>query len=214
MPRKPAHLEMAGGKGLRQTLWERIREIGKGKPFELADLLHAGDGVTTSRDYIVGLQKAGYLGVITQSSTLGEKTTWKLVKDAGIDAPRVDKHGRPITLGLAQLQMWQTLRRHKGDINARELASYASTPAVGVEERSANLYLRALRKAGYLILTAEAVVAQRNGGRALARYRLDPSRNTGPKSPMIQKTQAIYDPNLAEVVWVAPVDPEAAIYGR
>ena len=45
------------------------------------------------------------------------------------------------------------------------------------------------------------------------RYRL--IRNTGPRPPMVQRIDAIYDPNLGAVVWTRQdITEEEAIYGK
>lgn len=36
---------------------------------------------------------------------------------------------------------------------------------------------------------------------------------TGPRPPMVQSADAIYDPNLDKIVWIKPIDEETAIYG-
>lgn len=207
MARKPAQLEMAGGKGLRQRVWERIRLLGKGVAFDILDISHGGECTTTVREYVLSLEAGKFITAVKRPKQikLGDRVTWILVNDVGVDAPRIDRNGQPIKMGMAQQQMWQTLRRNPGDINARELSSYASTSEVEVHERAANLYLRALRIAGYLEATTEG------GPGRLARYRL--VTNTGPKAPMIQRTKAIYDPNLDEITWVKPINEETAIYG-
>lgn len=217
MSRKPAHLELAGGKGLRQRLWDRIRQRGD-KPFCLDDLITGAEvnSLCTAREYITGLFHAGYLDLRRAAVTAGRTENrmpalYSLVRDAGIEAPRVRKDGTPVTMGLAQEQMWRTLRMHKGDTNARELAAHASTPEIPVKEVAAADYLGHLHRANYLQCTQEAKRTLRNGGRIQARYRL--ISNTGPRPPMVCRTDAIYDPNLGETVWVRPVNEEDAIYG-
>jgi hypothetical protein len=132
------------------------------------------------------------------------------VRDNGIDAPRVRRDGSAVTQGLAQEQMWRTLRMHKGDINARELAAHATTEAIPVAETAAKDYLRQLHGASYLACIAEGKGIG-NGG-IQARFRL--ISNTGPKPPMVCRTDSLFDPNLNAIVWVKPVNEEDAIYAR
>jgi len=212
MPRKPAPLELAGGKGLRQRVWDRIRK--HGADFALTDLVFGGECTDTVRCYVIGLERAGYL-TITNSAVVngplaGRKSIhYRLARDAGADAPRVRKDGTPVTMGLAQEQMWRTLRMLKGDINARELAAHASTPAVPVRETAAADYLRHLHYASYLRETRRGHGTGRGG--IQSRYQL--ISNTGPRPPMVCRADAIYDPNLGKTVWVRPVTEEDAIYG-
>jgi len=218
MARKPAHLELAGGKGLRQRMWDRIREIPADRPFSLLDILYGAEihSESTAREYITGLFHAGYLNLRRAAVTTGPASQrtpalYSLASDAGAEAPRVRKDGTPVTMGLAQEQMWRTLRMMKADTNARELAAHASTPEIPARETAAHDYLRNLHLAGYL----ECVKAGKGVGRGgiQARYRLLPNRNTGPRPPMVCRADAVYDPNLGKTVWVKPVTEEDAIYG-
>ncbi|WP_234086787.1 hypothetical protein [Azonexus sp. R2A61] len=210
MARKPAHLELAGGKGLRQLLWERIHAL-EGGEFTLNEIVFGGESIDTARDYILALERATYLAV-TQDSPPGKRRAkrWKLVRDNGAEAPRLRRDGGPVTMGLAQEQMWRTLRTLKGDTNARELSAYASTEHIPVSEVAAKDYLLHLFLASYLQRTAEG--KGRGKGGTQARYRL--ISNTGPRPPMVQRTDAMYDPNLGAVVWIKPVNEETAFYGQ
>lgn len=219
MARKPV-TTYAGGIGPRQMIWNAIRSMAHSKRPVFTDLqvivfVEEAHAVTlhpdTVRDYRKNLIAAGILRVVG-SKRVGRHTvhSFELITDEGLDAPRVRRDGSRVTQGLAQEQMWRTLRMTKGDINGRELAAHASTSTVPVVESAAKDYLAHLHAAEYLLCT-EAGKGIGCGGK-LARYRL--IRNTGPKPPMVQKTDAIYDPNLDEVVWVRPVNEETAIYGR
>jgi hypothetical protein len=218
MARKPAHLELAGGKGLRQRIWDRIRARNAAKCyFALGDLVIGDECTATARDYVIGLERAGYLKVAQAAVGKGPQALrtpilYALARDAGAEAPRVRRDGTLVTTGLAQEQMWRTLRLLTGDTNARELAAHASTPTVPVNETAAADYLKNLHHAGYLRRTAEARIALRNGGRLRARYLL--VSNTGPRPPMVCRADALYDPNLGRTVWVRPVSEEDAIYGQ
>ena len=208
MARKPAHLELVGGKGLRQRVWERIRAR-RGKDFELKDVTVGDEINATVRDYIIGLERAGYIE-LTQEARSHTPKRWKLVRDNGVEAPRVRRDGSAVTMGLAQEQMWRALRMLKSDTNARELAAFASTPQIRVSEIAAGDYLRNLCQASYLECTQEGKGKGRGG--ALSRFRL--VSNTGPRPPMVQRVDAIYDPNLGAVIWIKPINEETAIYGK
>lgn len=207
MARKPAPLELAGGKGLRQRLWERLRAART--PFAVADLLHGGDDPSTAREYLTGLFHAGYLDLRRAAVPRKLPALYSLARDAGADAPRVRKDGTPVTMGLAQEQMWRTLRMRAGDTNARELAAHASTGAIPVRESAAAHYLQHLCRAGYLRATRAGKGLGKGG--IQARYQL--IRNTGPRPLMICRTDAVYDPNLDQTVWTRGVTEEDAIYG-
>lgn len=208
MSRKPAHIELVGGKGLRQRVWDRIRKL-RGADFCLDEITFGDECRTTVRDYVAGLEHAGYL-VMTQQNTNRTPKRWKLARDAGAEAPRVRRDGTPVTMGLAQEQMWRTLRMLKTDFNARELAAHAATIAVPVNEKAAADYLGNLHRASYLRCTRPGKGTGRGGMQA--RYQL--VSNTGPLPPMVCRADAVYDPNLGKVVWVRPVTEEDAIYGN
>lgn len=209
MARKPAPLELAGGRGLRQRVWERIRAW-KGE-FTLSDIVVGAECTATVRDYTIGLERAGYIVVAQPHRSGGQNAPrrWRLARDVGAEAPRVRRDGTPVTMGLAQEQMWRTLRTLRGDINARELAAHAGTALIPVREAAAGDYLRNLHAAGYLECVKPGRGTWRGG--IQARYRL--VRDTGPRAPMVCRTAALYDPNLGKVVWVRPVTEEDAIYG-
>lgn len=212
MTRKSVQIALKGGKGLRQRVWDRLRLLDT--DFCLLDVTVGDESKETVRDYLIGLERAGYLEVTNKGAKVGNVCTakkWKLAKNAGIEAPRVRRDGTAVTMGLAQEQMWRTLRMLKGDTNARELAAHASTDAIKVAEVAAGDYLRNLHRASYLQCTVVGKGLGRKGVGTLSRYRL--ISNTGPKPPMVQRTDAIYDPNLQEVVWIKPIDEETAIYG-
>lgn len=216
MARKPAPIELAGGKGLRQRIWDRMRKIQADGAFSINDLL-VGDelhSLATAREYLTGLFHAGYLD-LSVPRTSNRPALYRLVHDIGAEAPRVRKDGTPVTMGLAQEQMWRTLCMLGGDTNARELAAHASTDAVPVRESAAYDYLHKLHKAGYLRQTAagKGIGRGRGGTGVQSRFRL--VKNTGPRPPMVCRTHAIYDPNLGRVVWHdATVTEEDAIYGN
>lgn len=219
MPRKPAHIELVGGKGPRQRVWEAIRRLADlpAGVFTEKMVWHETEGFETDvdtetvRDYRRGLVAAGYLELV-KKATHREPATYRLARDNGSEAPRVRRDGTAVTQGLAQEQMWRTLRQLKGDTNGRELAAHASTPAIPVAEVAARDYLLNLHNAGYLARTKEGRVTGRNVSRTQARYRL--VKNTGPRPPMVCRTNCLYDPNIGEIVRVEPVTDEDAIYGR
>ena len=213
MPRKPIHLEMRGGKGPRQRIWEVIRGDGLvvvGGTFTITQVcLAARVEEHQARDYCTGLERAGYIARDPAPVPRGGTVTWHFVRDNGAEAPRVRRDGSPVTQGLGQEQMWRALRMLRGsDINARELAAHASTPAVAVKESTAGAYLRALAAAGYLTVTAQG--KGKGQGGVLARYRL--SRDAGPKPPMVTRCDGVFDPNVG-TLWVQPVTEEGLIYG-
>ncbi|WP_374499129.1 hypothetical protein [Zoogloea sp.] len=212
MSRKPVHLEMVGGKGPRQRVWEAIRRhLLTTSPFTTADLSRAAKvemGIVT--EYVKCLRAAGYIASEGAEARTGKSVRYSAIRDNGAEAPRLRRDGTPVTAGLRQEQMWRVLRMLKGtDINYRELAANASTTALPVDPTAANSYLQDLHGAKYLQRTAEGKGRGRGG--IPARYRL--VSDTGPKPPMVTRVNGIFDPNLGQLIWIEPINEETAIYG-
>jgi hypothetical protein len=183
--RRPAHLEFAGGKSPRQRIWEKIRayHAGQAEPFTLNRLVADMPGTIhkdTTRTYVMSLAAGGYLQQIG--------VYFHLIKDNGVEAPRVRKDGSEVTQGRAQENMWRTLRSLNHTVSCFELASMASTPEHPVSNTFATDYLLNLHKAGYL-------------NKIGLKYHLNPAMNTGPRPPMIQRIKQVYDPNVGKVMW-------------
>jgi hypothetical protein len=205
MSRKPVHLELKGGKGPRQRIWEAICAL-EGQPFSTTDVLPAGAHRTTAEIYLRSLALAGYIeqgDAASSEVTNRPRQMWRLVRHAGLDAPRLDREGNAVTQGRGNEAMWQMIRHFLPEFDHRELAAHASSQEHPISQESARRYADALHQAGYLIVAKEPT---RHRPR---RYRLDPARNTGPKSPMIQRTSAVYDQNLNQIVWLQEPDWEA-----
>lgn len=184
--RLPAHLEYAGGKSPRQRIWEKIRayRAGQAEPFTLKRLTSDLPGTIhkdTIRTYVNSLAAGGFLQQ--------DGAYYHLIRDNGVEAPRVRKDGSPVTQGRAQENLWRTLRTLNYPISYERLAFLANTEEHPVSPVAARDYLGNLHKAGYL--------DRLNGGQ----YFLRKGMNTGPRPPMIQRLRQIYDPNLGRVVW-------------
>lgn len=202
MARLPAQQEMSGGKSPRQKVWAQIRK--QSDRFTQAQIAERGrvseDAV---KDYVKVLLKAGFIAVIDSEpvGTMCKRNVYALIKDNGVEAPRITKKGEIVTQGGVNEAMWGTLRRVlKGQsFNYRELASFASTKTQEVSEETAKTYVFMLAGARYL----ECVTAPVLGRRAQpGRYRFRPEMDTGPRAPMIQRTKQVYDPNKNLVMWV------------
>lgn len=182
--RKPAHLEYVGGKSPRQRIWENIRANKTG--FTVKDLVGSLPGTIhadSTRCYVKALAAGRFLQF---DEALNHYT---LIKDNGVEAPRVRKDGSLVTQGRAQENMWRTLRTLAYPVNHHELAGIASTKEHPVNPIAARDYLLNLKLAGYL-------------DKSQGKYRLLPAMNTGPRPPMIQRIKQIYDPNVGKVMWI------------
>ena len=214
MPRKPV-TEYIGGKGPRQLIWEAIRARA-GSEWTRYQIARAADVEdSTVKTYLQALEKAGIIGRASEEriSNVASEISYLLVRDEGLEAPRLRRDGSRVTQGFAQEAMWRALRIVPGDLNAIELAWHASTVDNPVAPSSAEHYLSSLNLAGYLICTQIGRGLGKPGKGMPARYRLKPARNTGPRPPMICRTKVVYDPNEDKVVWAPFVTDEDAIYG-
>ena len=190
MSRKPIDKQQPSE--CRQAVWEWIRAWGSAG-FTICDIAFDVRLQESSiRDYLRGLFRAGYLerdpmgpgGPITRMTPIG----YRLLRDTGVDAPRVRRDGTPVTQGIGRLHMWNAMQVLKS-FSAVDLAFTASTPEHKVAEGEALRYCQALCLAGYLV--------KRTDGK----YSLIAAMWTGPHPPQIQRTKQVYDPNLRRVVW-------------
>lgn len=197
MPRKPVHLELAGGKSQRQRIWEAIRDT-KGKQFTQPDVSYGGMETSTVREYLTGLANAGYLEIAHKGSAPCISSKFRLVRDTGAEAPRVRKNGEEVTQGHGNEAMW-------GAMQALGTFSYALLAEMsGATIQTVKSYCLALSRAGYLTLESEGKKSGR--GATCAKFRLLKSRVHGPRPPMITRLKAVYDPNIHEIVWQQNAD--------
>ncbi|MGD9949877.1 MAG: hypothetical protein AB7U29_15560 [Desulfobulbus sp.] len=169
----------------RQALWEIIREM---RTITLRGLRNETVlSMDTVREYVLGLEKAGFLQRLPREEGPWAPNTWELIKDVGIEAPRVRKDGTLVTQGDGRRNMWEAMRILR-TFTPRELAVAASLPECPVKESTALDYAKHLCKAGYL----------KQNGKA---YRFLPAAYTGPMAPQIQRTKLVWDPNLKVVRW-------------
>lgn len=175
----------------REAIWEAIRRL---KTFSVREVRsETRCSMEQVRDYVTGLSAAGYL-------EQRENAAFVLVRDCGVEAPRVRRDGSEITQGKGREQMWLVMKV-LDDFSSRDLALHASTEEVQVSESDAKSYIHYLHKAGYLTKQQGEMPRSRNGGGAPARYQLLPSKFSGPRPPMIQRVKQVYDQNLKKVVW-------------
>ncbi len=194
MSRQPAN--MIQGRG-QDAIWIGIRTLACFTTAELSGWLSKSakdvHAVTVS-SYLKRLQLGGYL-TVEKAKQKGQPDTWTLIKNTGVEAPRLNKDGKPVTQGQNRENLWRTMKVLR-EFNFRELTAAATTEVVQIKERDAAEYCRHLTKAGYLRVAKAA-----NNGGGLTRYRLIPSRNTGPRPPQVQRSKQIFDPNLGQIVW-------------
>lgn len=202
--RKPIHLVSTAKRvGGRQGIWQAMRKLGQFTLLAVAD--EAKADVQTVRTYAQCLTAGGYLAVIgtappkrsnTSNHQAGQRRAniFELVRDVGIEAPRVRRDGSPCTQGAAREQMWRAMKMLAA-FNPRELALAATTDEQAVSDVDAADYVKNLLRAGYLMVVEPATK------RSQARYRFVRTRNSGPLPPQVQRLNSVWDANLRMVVW-------------
>nr|WP_314587082.1 hypothetical protein [uncultured Pseudomonas sp.] len=205
MSRKPVHLSMAGGKEPRQNMWESIRTLRAGFTASQVAARTSNDDRAVEA-YLEGLGRAGIIEVVELNTVNYRKSLYRLVKDEGLEHPRVNIKGDRTKANYALENIWRSLRILGGEVTAEHLASSASVAGTQVSAGYAARYLVALAQAGYVVHTKGVT------GRP-ATFALVPGRYTGPKHPIVQRHESmqVYDPNLDEVVYARtsgnPEDP-------
>jgi len=190
--RKPVQMELIGGKPPRQRVWEQIR-IHRER-FQIHSIAHRAEvDHEITRAYLKCLEKGGYVVKLTDEQF--EHADYQLIRDTGIEAPRLNRDGKPVTQGMGQEAMWRCLRM-LGPMDARQLAVHASSSGVEVKVSAAKRYVSALKKAGYLQVVQPC---DKHRGK-LEVLQLIPRMNTGPRPPQIQRVKTVYDPNLNKVM--------------
>lgn len=189
-----ADLVMVGGKPPRQHIWEAIRAI-NASPKELTTYAVArksNQDDQTVRGYFRDMEKAGIVSKIRNVGRFDAE--WELLKDEGVEAPRITRSGKVSKYAAGAENVWRALRI-LGEFTAAEASVAASVNGVSISEFGAHVYLSGLAKAGY--------VTRRGGTPGVkTRFSLVPTRYTGPKHPIYQRDfHQVYDPNLDQVVW-------------
>jgi len=195
MGRKPAHI---GHYGTQDAIWQTIREM---ECFTIKDLICRVDqrlkvNDLTVKSYVQRLERGGYLDRIDVGQRAGarQEHAYTLIRNTGVEAPRLRRDGTPTAQGKGREQLWRTIKILR-EFDWRDLSIAASTEKCPVAEGTAKAYCVILAQAGYLAV----VRPSRPGTRA--RYKLIGSKNTGPRPPQVQKLKQLYDPNLDKVVW-------------
>lgn len=196
--RPATRMESAGGRGAFQRIWEAIRT--RRENFTVF-LIHSDTLATIGaiQHYVHALVRGGYVERINQRERNVEKQHFRLIKDCGIEYPRLTAKGQPIKRDLCTEAMWRTMRII-GDFSCRELASLASTPERPIAHSTASVYVGQLAQAGYVVK-----VEERNKQQG-PRYRFQAHRYTGPRPPVVGRHHYVYDANLGEVVWQEEID--------
>lgn len=187
MANKPINLRMKGKSSTgRQAMWEAMRARKDGFTYrEVADSFCDLQG-KTFRTYLQGLVKAGFVEMSDKARY--EAATFKLIKDVGVNAPKINRNGEFVEQGSGTEQMWRAMRMLK-NFSYIDLVAAASTEECPVSFNTAKTYAIALCKAGYLRRKSKG------------QYQFLMACFSGPKAPMIQRLKTVFDPNTQKIVW-------------
>lgn len=207
MARPQVHLvSSAGFQNARDRVWAAIRTLAaqpRARPEDQGVFVSSDIEFITKlnpesvKKVLGGLITAGYVapaaGARRAKNGYGQlcSVRLRLVRDVGVEPPRINNAGAPLKAGLGQEQLWRSMRMLR-DWSVDELAAQASTAQAKVARGTALNYARTLLLAGYLV---------RAGKRGKERYRLLPTRSTGPRPPVVQGSGAVFDVNLGRIVW-------------
>lgn len=166
----------------REKMWAAMRQEKSFTQAKVASL--AACGKSKVQDYLKGLIAAGFV-VKRGDSVKFTRAVYDLVRDTGVDAPRVRKDGTELPAS-GRNRMWNAMRILKV-FTVDELVSAASLPEAPIAVSEAAYYCRWLAQGGYL--------AQRGDG-----WQFIPAKFTGAKAPQVLRIKALFDPNLGTVV--------------
>ena len=171
----------------REKLWAAMREL---HTFGVSDLAHAA-GVDRHAyrmdDYLSSLVRAGILG--KDKPARFAAATYTLLRDLGVDAPRVRKDGSTLP-DTAQERMWRAMKVLRM-FSVQDLVVHASLPNDAIAPSAAAAYCQWLARGKYLI-------SMTRSGNDVVRYRF--VTDTGAKAPQILRVKQLYDCNLGKIV--------------
>ena len=182
-------LALVGVLTTREKLWAAMREL---HTFSVSDLAHAA-GVDRHAyrmdDYLGSLVRAGILG--KDKPARFAAATYTLLRDLGVDAPRVRKDGSMLP-DTAQERMWRAMKVLR-TFSVQDLVVHASLPndAIAPSAAAAAVYCQWLARGKYLVGMARS-------GNDVVRYRF--VYDSGAKAPQILRVKQLYDCNLGKIV--------------
>ncbi|MHC1792046.1 hypothetical protein [Solidesulfovibrio sp.] len=180
----------------RDLVWAALRALRETDAGELSRKSDQPQGLV--EDYLKALGKAGIVEAVNErmGPLARMRRVYRLVKDLGLEAPRVRKDGTILPASGRQ-RMWRAMGILK-DFSPRDLAATASLSEAPVALAEAVYYCRWLEKGGYL----------KDCGHG--RYVALPAMRHGPRAPMIQRVRRLLDPNTGEILCeTVPVEEKA-----
>ncbi|WP_299378613.1 hypothetical protein [uncultured Kiloniella sp.] len=172
----------------RQAQWEAIKKL---QIFTIAEVSKKSkEKLDTCRLYISLLVKAKIVEEVVNQPF--ETSKFQLKKDVGFHHPRIRKDGTRIPDGNTQDAIWRLMRLFK-KFSFIELDTALRNAGLETHLGTIKGYIQSLAKAGYLKRLDQP------NPRQIKTYLL--VKNSGPKPPIVQKVNRIFDPNLKEITW-------------
>ena len=190
-------LKLAGSKRIlhgNDHYWKVVRELTEADSkahFTIADIDGKSNRVSyhTVRNFVKLLVNAGIAKKIGERFPNMENIYCLLRRP--VDTPVLSKSGKT-TRGQVQQNLWNTMTTVlKRGFTTNELALYASTDDLPITLGSARAYVKALNRAGLLVV---------KGNKARPTYRVKPSFNTGPKAPKVLQSKVVFDANTETII--------------
>lgn len=186
------------------AIWQAIRAL-KARPFsrselcmQLVNMDMSGINDETVLSYLQRLTRGGYIKAEaipnSHSGAVTSTQEYTLLRDVGNEAPHLRRDGTPTQQGSGNDKLWRSMKVLK-EFTYIDLLASANVGGAEIKTTTAKSYLKHLHTAGYLVIK---VPGRPN---TPARYQLLPSKNTGPRAPMVQRTHQVFDPNLRQIVW-------------
>lgn len=204
MARKPAILEIVGGKSQRQRVWEAVRARSLRIGFTADELSRATKvEYEPVRYYLKGWLAAGYIEILSGFTPGGRgvKNVYRMSRDNGVEAPRVRPNGAEITQGRGSEALWAAMTA-LDTFTAAFAAEIAQVSPV-----TAKTTCGLLGRAGYLV-AIDPGKGLGKGGRPTV-WRVAAVHRHKPRAPQITRLKAIYDPNVHQIVWAEGADDAA-----
>lgn len=171
----------------RECIWAAMRHLKEFSQLEVVRLSICDKGKV--QDYLKGLTRAGFVERLNPGCNAREQAVYKLIKDTGVDAPRVRKDGTVLPPS-GRTRMWNAMQILRV-FTDHELVDAASLPEAPIALEEAKTYCRWLANGGYL--------KSRQGG-----WMMIPAKFTGAKAPQILRVKKLFDPNIGAVVYEGP----------
>ncbi|WP_024278024.1 hypothetical protein [Xanthobacter sp. 126] len=174
--------------------WPAISKLDTiGSPWMVAEVVTlTGSDRRSIADYVGRLCAAGIAEAVRPNC-------YRLLRRPA-ETPRLERDGS-VSPPTGQQQMWTAIRALQS-FSYVELAHAASTDTQPISPVAAQAYVNLLGRAGYLAVLHKA----KPGTPAV--WRLKPSMNTGPLSPLVMRTKFVWDQNRRAVVGAAETSAE------